>query len=84
MKYLLMTAILMLLPIVNAHRLLGSLVSNSGDHIPIENHLSDKALRILETAVDDSASKHCQNSKCEKGLLGYFNHLFSFILDRFE
>jgi hypothetical protein len=79
MKYMLISLIVLLLPIMNAHRLFGSWTPGPADHVPIENHLSDNALRVLEIAVDDAAAKHCQNSHCEKGFFGYFTHMLNFI-----
>jgi hypothetical protein len=79
MKYLVVSLMLLLLPIMNAHRLLGSLISEGNELVPIENHLSDSSLRILETVVDNVEAKHCQRSNCEKGMRGYLNHILDFI-----
>ena len=82
MKYVFVSLVLLLLPIVNAHLLLGSWAPESGD--PIENHLSDKETRVLETVVDDEVSKHCPENTCEKGVLGYFHQLVGFLRDRLD
>ncbi len=84
MKYVLVSLVLLLVPVVNAHRLLGFWIPESEDHVPIEKHLSGNALRNLETAVDKVAGVQCQNSRCEKSVLGYFDHIFWFILQRFD
>ena len=84
MKYMFIALILFMLPLVNAHRLFGFWVADTGEHTPIENHLSDNALRVLETAVDATATKHCHDSRCEKGVLGYISHIFGFIMDRLD
>jgi hypothetical protein len=67
MKFVLFSLVLLLLPVMNAHRLLGSL-SESSDQIPIENHLSPHALQDLERAVDHSL----HSSQSDKTLLSFF------------
>lgn len=84
MKYVFVSLALLLLPIVNAHLLLGSWVPETSDQVPIENHLSGKALRALETVVDDEAEKHCQESACEKSVFGYFRQMVGFLRGRVD
>lgn len=84
MKYVFVSLVLLLLPIVNAHLLFGSWVTEPSEHVPIENHLSDSALRVLETVVDDDDAQHCPDSSCEKGVFGYFHQMVSFLRNRLD
>lgn len=84
MKYVLVSLVLLLFPLINAHSLLGSLLPEASDHVPIENHLTDNALRALEGAVDDAASKHCHKSGCDKSAIGYFKHLVAWVMDQLD
>ena len=80
MKHLLIFTILLILPILNAHHLLGSWSATTGEVDPIENHLSANALRALENAVDHANTNHCQDGKCEKGLFSFFQRICASLL----
>ncbi len=84
MKHLLIFVALLLLPVLNAHRLLGSWSASTGEKIPIENHLSGNDLVKLENAVDHANTKHCQDSRCEKGLMTVFYRICASVLEHFE
>lgn len=79
MKYVLVSLAVLVFPMINSHRLFG-FWAYSEDYIPIEDHLHGKALHVLESVVDNAVGTQCQNSKCEKGLIGYFRHILNVIV----
>lgn len=78
MKYVLVTLLLLLIPVFNAHRLLGSLAEDFGDITPIENHMSDNALHDLESVVEDASVRS------SGGLMGQIRQFFHVLLGKVD